>query len=106
MALVAAIFLAVFVLPEPWGLVVVVAALVLEVGEAAFWIRLSKRRKPQVGGEALIGASAEVVSACRPVGRVRILGELWQARCAEGADPGEVVRVHALDGLTLVVGRG
>jgi membrane-bound serine protease (ClpP class) len=34
---------------------------------------------------------------------VRLQGELWRARCAEGADAGEQVRVVALDGLTLLV---
>ena len=103
MALVAAIFLALFVLPSPWGIVAVAGAAVLEVGETAFWIWLSKRRRPQVGAEALIGASAEVVTACRPLGNVRVAGELWRARCEAGADPGDTVRIHALEGLTRVV---
>lgn len=103
MALVAAIFLALFVLPSPWGIVAVGAAAVLEVAETAFWIRLSKRRRPQVGAEALIGAAADVVTTCRPLGHVRISGELWRARCEAGADPGDVVRVRALEGLTLLV---
>jgi membrane-bound serine protease (ClpP class) len=102
-ALVAAIFLAIFVLPAPWGIVAVVAALVLEVGETALWIRLSKRRRPQVGAEALIGAEAEVVAPCKPLGSVRVAGELWQARCDAGAARGDIVLVRALDGLTLVV---
>jgi membrane-bound serine protease (ClpP class) len=101
--LVVAIFLALFVVPMPWGIPLVAAAIVVEVGETAFWVWLSKRRRPEVGAEALIGARAEVVSACRPVGRVRVQGELWQARCAEGADAGATVRVRSLDGLTLVV---
>jgi membrane-bound serine protease (ClpP class) len=104
-ALAAAILLALFVLPAPWGVVAVLGAIVVEVAETAFWIRLSKRRRPQVGAEALIGASAEVVTACRPLGRVRLHGELWQARCDEGAGRGETVRVRALEGLTLVVER-
>jgi len=102
-ALVAAIFLALFVLPSPWGIVAVGGAAVLEVGETAFWIWLSKRRRPQVGVEALIGATAQVVTACRPLGNVRVAGELWRARCEAGADPGDVVRIRALEGLTLVV---
>jgi membrane-bound serine protease (ClpP class) len=102
-ALVAAIFLALFVLPSPWGIVAVAGAAVLEVGETAFWIWLSKRRRPQVGAEALIGASAEVVTVCRPLGNVRVAGELWRARCEAGADPGDTVRIRALEGLTLVV---
>lgn len=103
MILVAAIFLALFVLPPTWGVAAIVAALVVEIGEAAFWIWLSKRGKPQVGAEALIGARAEVVSSCRPLGSVRVAGELWRARCDGGADRGDVVRVRALEGLTLVV---
>jgi membrane protein implicated in regulation of membrane protease activity len=101
--LVGAILLALFVLPQPWGVVVVLAALVVEVGETAFWVWLSKRRRPQVGAEALIGASAEVVTPCRPLGRVRVAGELWQARCEAGAARGDVVRIRALEGLILVV---
>jgi membrane-bound serine protease (ClpP class) len=103
MVLVGAILLALFVLPSPWGLVAVLGAIAVEVGETAFWIRLSKRRRPQVGAEALIGAQAEVVTPCRPVGTVRISGELWRARCDVGAERGVAVRVRALDGLTLVV---
>jgi membrane-bound serine protease (ClpP class) len=101
--LVGAIVLALFVLPQPWGLVAVVVATGVEVGEAGFWIWLSKRRRPQVGAEALIGARAEVVAPCRPHGTVRVAGELWQARCEAGASPGDLVRVRELDGLTLVV---
>jgi membrane protein implicated in regulation of membrane protease activity len=36
---------------------------------------------------------------------VHLSGELWQARCDEGADVGETVRVESLDGLTLIVAR-
>ena len=57
----------------------------------------------QVGAETLIGAVAEVVSTCRPDGQVRVQGELWRARCEEGADRGETVRVVDRDGLTLRV---
>ena len=103
MILVGAILLALFVLPSPWGLVAVLGALVVEVGETAFWIWLSKRRRPQVGAEALIGARAEVVSPCRPIGTVRVAGELWRARCDQGADRGDAVRVSSIDGLTLDV---
>jgi membrane protein implicated in regulation of membrane protease activity len=98
-----AILLALFLLPSPWGVVTVAAAVVFEVGEAAFWVWVSRRRRAQVGAEALIGATAQVVEPCRPEGLVRIHGELWRARCNAGADAGETVRVVALDGLTLVV---
>jgi membrane protein implicated in regulation of membrane protease activity len=34
---------------------------------------------------------------------VRVNGELWAARCSEGASRGDTVRVEGVDGLTLVV---
>lgn len=103
MILLLAVALAVFVLPSPWGVVAVVAALVVEVGEAWFWWWLSRRRGPAVGVEAMLGQTATVVAPCRPLGQVRIQGELWQARCEAGADAGDRVRVEGIEGLTLVV---
>ncbi|MDQ3858757.1 MAG: hypothetical protein M3327_09980 [Actinomycetota bacterium] len=103
MLLLGAILLAVFVLPTRWGLTAVVASALVEVAEAAFWIRLSRRRPAAVGAEALIGALGEAVTPCRPNGTVRIAGELWQARCEGGVDAGERVRVVARDGLELEV---
>jgi membrane-bound serine protease (ClpP class) len=100
---VAAVALALFVLPRPWGLVAVIAAAIVEVGETWFWVRFSQRRRIQAGAETLIGARAAVVSPCRPTGQVRLVGELWQARCEAGADTGETVRVTGRDGLTLLV---
>ncbi len=105
MVLIAAVLLAVFVLPFGWGIAAVAAAATLEVAEIFFWVWLSKRYSIQVGAETLVGARAVVVTPCRPSGQVRVQGELWQARCRDGADPGETVRVVELDGLTLVVER-
>jgi membrane-bound serine protease (ClpP class) len=104
-ALLGAILLAIFVLPPAWRIPVVVAGGAIEVGESFFWIWLSKRRRPSVGVETLIGAHATVVTPCRPLGQVRVQGELWQARCEEGADPGDAVQVEGVDGLTLAVSR-
>ncbi len=103
MLLFGAVLLAVFVLPAPWGIVVVAGAVLVEIAETLVLIRLSRRPRSRVGAEALIGASGETVSECRPSGQVRVDGELWQAWCEEGAAPGERVRIVARDGLTLVV---
>ncbi len=103
MLFVGAILLAIFVVPKPWGLVLVVVAAVVEVGESFFWVHLSRRRRIQMGAETLIGATAEVVSDCRPLGQVRVQGELWRAQCGHGASPGETVRVVGRDDLTLLV---
>lgn len=90
-------------LPSPWGVVAVAGGLLVEVGEAALLWRFSRRRRPQVGVEVLVGSTARTVTACRPRGQVRIAGELWQARCEAGAEAGEDVVVREVDGLTLVV---
>lgn len=105
MLLVGAILLAVFVLPGRWAVTVVALAAVVEVAETLFWIWLSRRGKVKMGPETLVGAFAQVVTPCAPLGQVRLQGELWRARCEEGAEPGERVRIRALDGLTLLVER-
>jgi membrane-bound serine protease (ClpP class) len=93
----------------PWSAVLIVVGCVLETFEIMFlrrWAkRLDRRTKKTTGAEAMIGQSAEVVQPCHPTGSVQLNGELWEARCDEGADVGETVRVQALEGLTLVVGR-
>ena len=104
--LVLAILAAVFWLPAPWGYVAVVLAAVYEVAETVFLVRYSRRRRATTGAEALAGAVGTVVEPCRPLGQIRVLGELWRARCEEGADRGETVVVEALEpDLTLVVRR-
>lgn len=103
MLLIAAIVAALVFVPSPWGFVLVTVAAVLELAETVFWIRFSRRRRIQVGAETLIGAEAVVTEACRPLGQVRLGGELWQARCEAGADRGERVRVVGRSDLILVV---
>jgi membrane-bound serine protease (ClpP class) len=75
----------------------------IELGEAGFWLRLSRRRRPEIGAEALVGAAGVVTSDCRPRGQVRVRGERWQAVCDEGADAGDPVLVEGVSGLTLRV---
>jgi membrane-bound serine protease (ClpP class) len=103
MLFVGAILLAVFVVPAPWGLVVVGFAAIIEIAETFVWIRISRRWRIRAGAETLIGSRAEVVSPCRPRGQVRVEGELWRARCDQGADAGDTVRVVGREGLTLLV---
>ena len=104
MFLILGIVLLIFV-SSPWGLVSFVICLVLFVGELLFWNRTMRGRRKVVGAQALIGTEGEVLAPCRPVGQVRISGELWEARCDQGADRGETVRVVGLRGLTLLVER-
>lgn len=106
MLLLLALLAAIFLLPTPWGFVAVIAAAVIEVAEVSVFIWYSKRRRATTGAEALPGKVGVVVEPCRPVGQIRVVGELWRARCEEGADLGESVVVEALGAdLTLTVRR-
>jgi membrane protein implicated in regulation of membrane protease activity len=105
MTFVAAVLLAIFVLPSPWGLVAIILSGIWEIGQTVMTIRWSQRRRARVGAEALVGVTARVVQRCDPVGKVAVGGEIWNARCEAGAEIGETVRVCGLQGLTLVVER-
>jgi membrane protein implicated in regulation of membrane protease activity len=96
-----------FVLPTPWNAVAFLVGLVLWLGEVfAIW-RLVRKKQVQAGAETMVGREATVIAACKPVGQVRFSGEseIWRARCAEGAEVGETVRVVAIDEITLIVER-
>jgi membrane-bound serine protease (ClpP class) len=103
MLLVGAIVLAVFVLPPGWGIAAVTLGIVIEVAEVGFWIRFLRRYRVVTGKEALIGATAEVIEACDPRGRVRLRGEIWRAECASRAEVGDRVIIEGVHGLTLKV---
>ncbi len=92
-----------FLLPSPWGVVAVGAAVAVEVLEVVFWRRFLRRYRLRVGPETLLGMRAEVVQPCSPVGLVRVRGELWNARASAPVDAGETVIVSGMDGLTLRV---
>lgn len=103
MFLVVMIVLALFLLP-PWlGLAAVALGIVVEVAEVGFWARFLRRYRVRTGVEALVGTRAVVIEACDPRGRVRLRGEIWHARCPDGAPVGERVTVLGVDGLTLEV---
>ena len=102
MALVAG-FIAFALLDPPLGVIALVAGAMIEVGEALFWYRYLAKIKVRTGAEGLIGRRAETIEACDPHGRVRLLGEIWNAECPDGAGVGEAVEVSAVEGLTLRV---
>jgi membrane-bound serine protease (ClpP class) len=103
--LLAAAIAGLFFLPDPWRVVVLVVAAVIEVAEVYFWIRFLRRYRVTTGAEGMVGERGEVIADCEPEGRVRAHGEIWRARCQAGAVVGERVRIKGLDGLTLVVER-
>jgi membrane-bound serine protease (ClpP class) len=91
------------VFPAPWGVLAIVAALTLEAAELLLWKRFLRRYRLRVGPELLIGSQATVVTELAPEGRVKVRGELWNARSSGPAGAGETVRIAAIDGLTLEV---
>jgi membrane-bound serine protease (ClpP class) len=96
-------FVLLFVLPSPWEIVAFVVCLGLFVGELLGWNRTVRARRAQTGADTLIGRSAKVVTACHPDGQVRLEGEIWKARCAAGAEPGDDVLVTGRQRLLLIV---
>jgi membrane-bound serine protease (ClpP class) len=92
-----------FVLPSPWNLIVAAVVAVAWFGELYLWNRTVRGRRRAVGAQTLVGMIGEVRETCRPVGQVFVNGELWRARCEDGADPGTQVKVLAVNGLTLDV---
>jgi len=66
-------------------------------------MRRSRRGRPRIGAEALVGAEGVALDDCRPTGRVRVHGETWRANCPEGVAAGEPVFVTGVSELTLQV---
>lgn len=97
------ILLAVFVLPQPWGLVAIAVGAALDIAETGAFLWWSGRRKALVGVEALVGKRGVAMGDLRPEGQVRVSGEIWKARCVGGCDAGAEVVVSDVDGLTLLV---
>ena len=90
-------------LSSPWNFVGFFVVFALWLVELGLWNRTVKHRRKAVGAQTLIGMDAVVSTPCRPVGQVRLDGEIWAARCDAGASPGDTVRVVGRDRLMLVV---
>jgi membrane-bound serine protease (ClpP class) len=102
MSLIIALLLAVFILPMPWGIVVVLAALALEIFEIRWGLRLARARS-STGVEALVGQRAEAATDLDPTGQVLLHGERWQARSSRAVESGTTVEIDAVNGLELAV---
>jgi membrane-bound serine protease (ClpP class) len=68
-------------------------------------VMAARRRAPATGVESLVGARGEARGTLDPAGLVFVDGALWQARSGNSAaiQPGERVRVVAMEGLRLIV---
>jgi membrane protein implicated in regulation of membrane protease activity len=92
-----ALLAALLLLPSPWGILLVIGAAIVEVGEIWFWLWWTRRRRPVAGAEALVGAVAVVASPLVPDGQVRVDGELWRAHSDVDAVVGERVVIQAVE---------
>ena len=104
-----AILLVIFAsVASPWGLIVILVACVLEVGEIAFlrrWARRLDRRTREDdrrgSDDRHAGRSCPVMPPDRDGSHQR--RSYGNARCDAGADAGQTVHVQSVDGLMLVV---
>jgi membrane-bound serine protease (ClpP class) len=66
----------------------------------------ARRNKVLLGPEAMLRQIATVITPLAPTGQVEVRGELWQARLDSPTatlSVGSHARVHAIEGLTLLV---
>ncbi|MDR5858871.1 nodulation protein NfeD [Halomonas eurihalina] len=87
-------------LPLIGGVALVAAGLMLWVVTRFMGLR---RRPARTGQEELLGSEARVLEGFQGEGHVRLHGERWNARSEVFLQPGQVVRVVDMDGLTVVV---
>ena len=96
--------LAYFFLEGTARVVVIVALLVSDVIEIAIWLRWRKRRS-STGAEGMIGRTGVAITECAPEGKVRVMGQIWNASSREPLAAGQEVEVTATEGLRLHVAR-
>jgi membrane-bound serine protease (ClpP class) len=63
----------------------------------------SQRRAVATGQEEMVGSLGQVLDWREGAGRIRVHGEIWQARGPAALVPGRYVRITAINGLTLAV---
>jgi membrane-bound serine protease (ClpP class) len=64
----------------------------------------AQRKKPVTGSEGIVGEIGTSISNLRPVGKVRVHGEIWNAECKdELINKGDEIEVVSVNHLTLVV---
>jgi membrane-bound serine protease (ClpP class) len=68
---------------------------------------LSQRRRSVTGDSGMVGEQGKALSSVPAGGQGRVLahGEIWSARSADALEPGDSVRIVAVEGLTLAVRR-
>ncbi len=100
-----ALIVALLFLSSPWSVVVVVAAILIDLAEIAVFVWWSRRRRrlgpPEVGLQTLLGRRGTAVARLTPgtledIGQVRVDGEIWGARTSVAVEPGASVVVRGV----------
>lgn len=92
----------------PVQLAVPLYGLIVAFSGLTYWLLTRLMKKPvATGAQALVGATADVVSRVGPVKRdnflVRAEGELWTAHGTPSITPGDKVTITAVDGIKLTI---
>jgi membrane-bound serine protease (ClpP class) len=88
----------------PWYLIGSISAVAAGLMLVTMTMLVRSRRRAVVSGvEQMLDSTGSVIEWADGQGRVRVQGEVWQARAAQPIGPGARVRVKAIEGLTLVV---
>ena len=87
-----------------WSVIIGTAALSAVFFSAIVSLAVrSQLRRPVSGPEGLIGETGEAVTDIDGKGKVRVVGEMWDARCDRPVRKGDKVVVTAREGMTLSV---
>ncbi|MGP1274472.1 MAG: NfeD family protein [Caulobacterales bacterium] len=87
-----------------WPMVLAMSAILgVSVLLAGSYGLAAQARKVVTGREGLTGAPGTVLSWANGAGHVQVEGERWQAVSSDALQPGDSVKVVAVDGLTLKV---
>ncbi len=88
----------------PWYLVGSIAVVAAGIMLVTMTMLVRSRRRSVVSGvEQMLDSTGSVIDWTDEHGRVRVQGEIWQARATQPIGPGARVRVKAIEGLILVV---
>ena len=90
-----------------WSVILSVAAVTVVFFLVVIGLGIrAQRRKPTTGVEGIVGETGEALSALDPEGKVRVHGEIWNARSSSGKiKKGDRVKVVRMENFTLTVER-
>jgi len=96
-------------MPEEWYKSFRIASIVVAVVVTSFFsytvamAMKTKRKKPRIGGDEMVGREGVAITRISPHGQVKIGGEIWKAISDEEIEEGEEIVVEGQNRLTLKV---